>query len=246
MNAVRGRMSLRRRLRIAYTNLTPPALVRLIGRVIQGRYRALDNLDRKMEKYLGYKNGFYVELGANDGITQSNTYFLERGLGWRGLLIEPSPQNFLKCLANRSRSNVVRCAACVSFEYGQKFVEIIYSNLMSTPIGLESDIGDPMEQAEKGLTWLPPGEVTFTYGAKAETLNALLIQAGAPRVVDFLSLDVEGSEIEVLKGVDHAFHRFKYILVECRNFPKLRDYLLSHGYIYIEALSAHDYLFRAN
>jgi len=224
----------------------PPVLTRFINSIVHGRYRALNNLDRKIEKYLAYRGGYYVELGANDGLTQSNTYFLERAYGWRGLLIEPAPQNFLKCLANRSPLNVVRCAACVSFEYGQKFVEIVYSNLMSTPIGVESDIGDPMEQAQKGLIRLPPGEVIFTYGAKAETLNALLIQAGAPRVVDFMSLDVEGAEIEVLKGIDHSYHRFKYILVECRNFPKLDDYLRSNGYVYLKALSEHDYLFRTN
>jgi FkbM family methyltransferase len=238
-------MTLKRRIRVAYWNLMPPALVRIIGRIAKGRYRALDNLDRKMEKYLEYRNGFYVELGANDGITQSNTYFLERGFGWRGLLIEPAPHNFLKCLVNRSKLNTVCCAACVSFEYKDKFVEIIYSNLMSTPSGVESDIEDPEMQAERGVGRLPPGEVTFTYGAKAATLNSLLIQSGAPRLVDFLSLDVEGAEIEVLKGVDHAFHRFKYILVECRNFSKINDYLGLHDYEYVEALSSHDFLFRS-
>jgi hypothetical protein len=60
----------------------------------------------------------------------------------------------LKCLANRSKKNQIFCNACVSFEFKDRFVEIAFSNLMSSPIGLESDVLDPVSHAESGKQFL--------------------------------------------------------------------------------------------
>ncbi|NBY42306.1 MAG: FkbM family methyltransferase, partial [Verrucomicrobia bacterium] len=163
-------------------------------------YYGLNGLDKKLEKFVNRDNGFFVELGANDGITQSNTLFFEKSRKWRGVLIEPTPHNYLKCIENRSKATKVFCNACVSFDYTEKFVEIVYSNLMSTPAGLESDIPDSKKNANAGLRFLNPGHVNFSFGAVARTLNSILIESDAPRLIDLLSLDVEGAEIEVLKG----------------------------------------------
>ena len=215
----------------------------LAKRLLQGKYFSLNQLDRKLEKYVDYDNGSFVELGANDGVTQSNSLYFEKHRNWRGLLVEPTPQNFLKCRQNRSASNSIYCAACVSFDYDQEFVRIAYSNLMSTPVSLESDIQDPRAHAELGGRFLGSGETVFEFGAVARTLNSLLLDARAPRLIDFLSLDVEGAELEVLKGLDHQAFRFKYILVECRDLPRLGAYLENHGYRFAEKLSEQDYLF---
>jgi hypothetical protein len=56
-------------------------------------------------------------------------------------------------------------------------------------------------------------------------------------------LDVEGAEIEVLKGIDHARYQFKYMLIECRDAPKLAAHLKDAGYYLIDKLSQHDFLF---
>ena len=215
-------------------------------RLLRGKYFSLNQLDRKLEKYVEYDNGYFVELGANDGVTQSNSLYFEKYRNWRGLLVEPAPQNFLKCRQNRSVDSSIYCAACVSFEYDQEFVRIAYSNLMSTPVSLESDIQDPHAHAQLGDQFLGRGETVFEFGAVARTLNYLLLDAKAPNTIDFLSLDVEGAELEVLKGIDHQTFRFKYILVECRDFPRLDVYLVSHGYRFVEALSGQDYLFASN
>lgn len=220
-------------------------LKNLLKRLLRGKYVGLNQLDRKLEKYVDYDNGYFVELGANDGVTQSNSLYFEKYRNWRGLLIEPAPQNFLKCRKNRASRNSIYCAACVSFEYTQEFVRIAYSNLMSTPVSLESDIQDPRAHAKLGDQFLGNGETVFEFGAVARTLNSLLLDARAPEVIDFLSLDVEGAELEVLKGVDHQAFRFKYLLVECRDFPRLSLYLVSHGYRFVESLSSQDYLFAA-
>jgi FkbM family methyltransferase len=217
----------------------------LVKRLLRGRYFSLNELDRKLERYVDYNGGYFVELGANDGVTQSNSLYFEKHRGWRGVLVEPAPHKFLQCRKNRGRGTSVFCAACVSFDYSDEFVRIIYSNLMSTPIDLESDIADPLAHAERGGSFLKSQESIFEFGAVAKTLNSLLIEASAPKLVDFLSLDVEGAEIEVLKGIDHREFRFRYILVECRDIPKLKSYLEQAGYRFVEKFSEQDYLFAA-
>ena len=117
---------------------------------------------------------------------------------------------------------------------------------MSTPLGLESDIHNPAEHAELGKQFLDKTEDNFIFGALAKTLNELMIQSNAPHMMDLLSLDVEGAEIEVLKGIDHTDYRFKFLCIESRSKEKLEIYLKTVGYQLIETLSFHDYLFENN
>lgn len=207
------------------------------------KYHGLNYLDQKLEKWLNYDNGFFVELGANDGIDQSNTCYFERHRNWNGILVEPTPHNFLSCKKHRSKNTHIFCNACVSFDYTDKFVEIVYSNLMSSPIGLESDIQNPLKHAIEGRKFLFPTDENFIFGAIATPLNNLLIKSDAPKLIDLLSLDVEGAEVEVLKGVNHDEFRFKFLCIENRSFDKLRSYLAEIEYEFIEQLSGHDYLF---
>lgn len=214
-----------------------------IKRLLNGKYSGLNQLDRKLEKYVDYNNGYFVELGANDGVKQSNSLYFEKYRGWRGLLIEATPQNFLKCRQNRARRSAVYCVACVSFDYDQEFVRMAYSDLMTAPINSKSDINDPRAHAQLGSQYLSKGEINFEFGAIARTLNSLLLEVSAPNQIDFLSLDVEGFEQEVLQGVNHETFRFKYILVECRDVDRMSAYLNENGYRLVEKMSVHDYLF---
>lgn len=215
----------------------------LVRKMLRWKYAGINRLDRQLEKFVDYDNGYFVELGANDGITQSNSLYFEKRRGWRGVLVEPAPQNYAKCVRNRSTRSSVFCAACVSFDYTKEFVRIAYANLMSAPIGLQSDIEDPRAHAQSGETFLKGREIVHEFDAPARTLNSLLLEAKSPSPIDFLSLDVEGAELEVLQGVDHQAFRFKYMLVECRNLPRLSSYLESHGYRFLKRLSEHDCLF---
>ena len=83
-------------------------------------YVAANNLDKKLKKYLNYDNGYFVELGANDGINQSNTFYFEKKKNWSGILIEPYKINYLECKKNRSKKNKYFCAACVHKNYKKK------------------------------------------------------------------------------------------------------------------------------
>jgi FkbM family methyltransferase len=208
------------------------------------KYHGQWKLDAKIEYYLDYNNGYYVELGALDGVGLSNTLYFEIFKKWQGILIEPAANNFLKCLNNRSNKNKFFCNACVSFEYDQKFVEMIYAHYMTTPLGLDSDIHSPETHALAGSKYLGSGtECIFKFGASAATLNEILTTSNAPLIIDLLSLDVEGAELEVLKGIDHKKYRFRLICVETRNIKRMAEYLNQQGYEYLEQVSPDDHFF---
>jgi FkbM family methyltransferase len=225
--------------------ITPPILWTVLTKLpISFRhYYGAQDLDRELERYLDFEDGFFVELGANDGLNQSNTYYFEKFKGWNGVLVERSPHNFLRLLSNRSASNSMFCNACVSFEFKDDFVGVVYSNLMSSSLNLESDIENPFHHADSGKAFLEKTDQIFTFGAVAKTLNQILIESNAPLRIDLLSLDVEGAEIEVLKGIDHSLYRFSFICIEVRDFEKMNGYLSAVGYKLVERLSVHDYLY---
>ena len=140
-------------------------------------------------------------------------------------------------------NNQVFCNACVPFDFKDKYVDIHYAYLMSVSSNLDSDIEDRdgfLQLARKNLN-VKHNQLSF--GALARTLHDILEESNAPKLIDFLSLDVEGAELDVLKGIDFGAYSFNYILVECRNLERLEGYLSSNGYYLIDQLSYHDYLF---
>lgn len=225
--------------------ILPPFIVDAYKKLksCENKYFAINDLDRKLERYLPGKNGFFVELGANNGIDQSNTLYFERYKGWNGVLVEPVLHNYFMCRKNRSANNRIFCNACVSFDYSDSFVPIAYANLMTLPLFDDSDVMDKYSHLESSKKFLKQNEDVVVFGASAKTLNDILIEANAPEIIDLLSLDVEGGELEVLKGLDLTQFSFRYMCIECRDICRLKDYLGKHGYELIEQLSGHDYLF---
>jgi hypothetical protein len=71
---------------------------------------ALHGMDARLEELLPEDGGTFVEAGAHDGFTQSNTYYFERFRGWRGVLVEAVPELHAKARRRRRRSVVVRAA----------------------------------------------------------------------------------------------------------------------------------------
>ena len=224
--------------------LTPPFLWKIFKKLKKKqKYFGLYNLDIKLEKYLNYNNGYFIELGANNGVEQSNTFYFEKEKNWTGILIEPILHKYLDCKKNRSKNNKFFCAACVSFDFKENFVKLLYSNLMTIPTNLESDITEKFEHANYSNTIRKNKEEVVEFYSKAKTLNSLLIEAKSPNLIDLLSIDVEGSEVEILKGIDFNEFKFKYILIETRNIEKISQFLNKQEYKLIEKLSYHDYLF---
>jgi len=205
---------------------------RIVMNILNSGSTGLNKLDLRLIEAISPNNtGYFVELGANDGIRQSNTYKLQRDYGWSGLLIEPSPRRFVECVNNRAFANHpdVRCAACVPFGFQERFIEMLDSDLMSVAKGLMVSDDLAIEHADLGSQFLPNSRMRHTYGALALTLSSILDEVSAPANFDLLSLDVEGNELSVLQGLDFNIYKPKWILVEVRS-PDVGHYLARKGY----------------
>ncbi len=216
---------------------------RFLSRAFGKMFFGLNNLDKKLLEYFDYEDGYFIELGANDGITQSNTKHLELYKGWTGVLIEPSPRQFAKLKKLRSKKSHFFNCACVGFDFPKPTIELMYSNLMSIALEGSNDIADPVAHAKAGESHSDKEEM-YVFSAQARTLQSVLAEAKSPRLIDLLSLDVEGGELEVLSGIDFEHTNFKYIVLETRSINEIRGFLNPRSYEEIGKLSHHDYIFR--
>lgn len=167
---------------------------------------------------------YFVEAGANDGIKLSNTYALERDLGWRGVCVEPVQCEFEKLIINRP------LAFCSQRPLSSRSGDIVSFNVASQSLlsGIAADVDCHLHSLTNGR------RVDMT----TETLPDLLERAGAPNVIDYLSLDTEGSEFAILQGLQGSKFIFKLIHVE-HNFIKpqrsnIRKLLEEMNYRFVE------------
>lgn len=205
-----------------------------------GECFALDNLDRKLEKYLNIDDGVFVEAGANDGVGQSNTLYFEMHRNWRGVLIEAVPELYEKCRRLRPRAQVV-CAALAAPEQVPGTVKIRYAGLMSVVEGGMRSTEEEDAHIEAGLA-VQKLEQTYVTEVPCQTISNILDSCGITHI-DLLSLDVEGYEAQALAGLDFGRHAPRYILVEAR-YRDAIDALLLPRYEVVEMLSHHDVLYR--
>ena len=205
-------------------------------------FTALNQLDRKLQKYIDWENGYFIEVGANDGISQSNTFYFEQALGWRGLLIEPVPELFEMCCKFR-KSKTLNCALG-AFEQDGKFVEMLFSDLMSVVEGTTINVGGTNRLAEEHAQlgqrfW--KGK-PFKVSVPVRALSKILCEENVGQI-DIFSLDVEGYETQVLRGIDFSLHRPKYILIETEQLEEIFR-IIPKEYELLDKFSHHDYLLK--
>jgi FkbM family methyltransferase len=177
---------------------------------------------------LDFSNGFYVEVGANDGRSFSNTYVLEKTRNWSGILVEPILHKHFESQRYRDASrNRFVYGACVDFNYSDPMVKLYYSNLMST-----SDLEHGQLWAEAGSKFLNNGESVLPFWSPAIVLNQVIKEAGVSKI-DFLSIDVEGAELSVLKGIDFEEIDIQLILIESKQNSSAISYLKKMNYSHI-------------
>lgn len=202
-----------------YDRTTPPCDA---GRPSYG----LDELDLRLIAALGDEPpGFFVELGAHDGVTQSNSVLLEKR-GWKGLLIEANPASYARCVKARP-GMIVEHAACVAADFAG-------SHVLLTDVGLMALTTRSSISASEREDWLQRGEgfarrKRQDIAVRAVTMTSLLDQHGINRV-DLLLLDVEGAEVDVLRGLDFTRHAPRLILAEDAYTDEVETYLAGHGY----------------
>jgi FkbM family methyltransferase len=155
-------------------------------------------------------HGIFVEVGANHPVNENQTWFLEQQ-GWSGVLVEPNPDLFKLLCEQRPRSRAIQAA--IGAEAGEVDLLLGVDDLHSTLTPL---LGDPLSGK--------------TVRVKLRTLNSILEETQTTRI-DFLSIDVEGMELQVLQGLD--FKKYKPALVlleEHRRDYKKHYYLRGQGY----------------
>ena len=184
------------------------------------------------------KDGFYLDIGAHDGQSFSNTYYFDR-LGWQGLAIEPLPHLFEK---------LEQCRSCIC-------VNACVSATQGTVPFLHLDCCDEMLSGmcgtydERQLAIVMNDIAQFGGEAKilqlpAVRLDTLLEKYGITHI-DFMSLDTEGSELEILQTIDFSKVTIDVITVENNyNEQPLKDFLCAHGFILLTHLHVDDIFVR--
>jgi len=167
-------------------------------------YSLIDNkgvpLDLKIDSIIDKNNGFFIELGANDGLNQSNTARFEFFKNWSGILIEPSFEKYIQCIKNRPNSITLNFA-CVDNDYDDEFILGDFNgHLMSSVDGKRLNNNNLVK-------------------VKATTLEIILDKYKDFDVeIDLLSLDTEGYELNILKGLNLKKYRPRFLLIEIYNF----------------------------
>lgn len=179
--------------------------------------------DKWVHSVLGNKeNGYFIELGACDGLYLSNTLFFEENLNWIGICIEPNENYYTELIKNR------KCNTTDELIYSEKgkIVDFSYCNALSGIIDNNVGLINKNRIHSKKIT---------------TTLADVLDKFDAPNVIDYLSLDVEGQEYNILSTFNFDKYKFRCITVE-HNAPHIgsrqqnliRELLEKNGYSFVK------------
>ncbi|XP_045601735.1 protein Star [Procambarus clarkii] len=163
----------------------------------------------------GMKDGFFVEVGATDGEYLSNTLFLERKRNWTGLLVEPFPETYEKLLSKNRKAYSVNTAVALNSVSNEVFFK---------PIGYKGVLSHIVDSSKEAIK------------VKALPLYSILLALNVT-VIDFLSLDIKGDEMKVLRTLPWDKIKIRLLCVEINHIPEgegvLREYMQSQGYKFL-------------
>lgn len=184
------------------------------------------------------KEGFFVEFGAADGIRHSNTYVLEKEFNWTGILAEPATIWHEPLQRNRSARVDTRCVWSES------------GNNLEFSEDASAELSSATEDRNHGIHESRRVD-SRSYQVVTISLKDLLLESNAPKEIDYLSIDTEGSEYRILEAFDWNEYRFHVITVE-HNFSEERvlisELLKSVGYkqVYVELSKFDDWYILEN
>ena len=174
---------------------------------------------------LGFKhNGYFVEFGATNGIDLSNSYLLEKRFDWKGILAEPA-KSWHKDLKKNRKAHIE--TDCVWTKSGET---LVFNEVFDADRKAELSTIDTFSNSDLHSVVRRNGE---RYPVNTISLNDMLAKYEAPTHIDYLSIDTEGSEFDVLNAFDFRNYEIKIITCE-HNFTPMREkvykLLTSHGY----------------
>lgn len=165
------------------------------------------------------RDGYFVEVGVGNGKDISNTYLMETQYGWKGLLVEPSHGFHALIKECRKAGLETRAAASIG---GQqvRFEEYPEAGEFSKLASVEGSSPDKRS--------------TKQYDVETATLDTILEENGAPAQIDYMSIDTEGTELDILKGLDFNKYTVGFFTIEHNfrpgNLEDLKAVLEPHGY----------------
>jgi len=165
-------------------------------------------------------NGYFIDLAANDALDLTNTLALERK-GWTGLCVEPNSVYWYG-LSHRKCTVVGALVAGTKSEQ----VKVKFRGLYGGIVGkLDNKLANRKKE--------PDAQEVTRYTAP---MTEVLIKFQVPKTIDYLSLDVEGSEYEIMKDFPFETYTIRILTVECPN-KKLQKLLNENGYVYLAELA---------
>lgn len=179
--------------------------------------------------------GVCIEVGAYDGIGGSNTYHFEKK-GWRCLCIEPNPQAFEKCSQIRKE--------CYNSCIGKDDKENVEFTIFHLDTG-ESAISslEPDWRLIESHSHLI--KTVSKCNVEVRSLNSLLDDLDYPTDIDFISIDTENTELDVLRGIDLNKYNVKLLVIENNfNEPGCEDYLKQYNYRKVFRLAVNDFFLK--
>ena len=193
----------------------------------------------------------FVEVGAADGITMSNTYLLEKCLGWRGISIEPDPAQFRKMEAANRSSHLYQTAVLNSD--AKEAVLTSSAELSTIAASVTKEGMDGRMRAMSAASAQRGGGQASRVKVPVTTLKALVNKHNLTEI-HYLSIDAEGSEMEVLKSIDLNKTLVHVITAEVgggkhggRMDPQSQaEYLANFGYEHVATIGMLDEIFVKN
>ena len=179
------------------------------------------------------KNGFFLEIGAGDGLNISNTYVLEKSFNWKGIVCDPLPTWHKSLEKNRKCIIDKRCV------YKESNLEMIFKDCYKYPetSGLRDELEiDDSHELRKDFKSIKVQTVS---------INDLLEEHKAPKNIDYISIDTEGSEFSILKELDFNKYNVSIFTIEHNfieeNGNKVKDLLEKNNYLRVfEKISVFD------
>ena len=185
----------------------------------------------------GRRNGFFLDSGASDGRRCSNTFLLETQFAWNGICVEPNEYFYSQLLQNRNCTTFNCCIYDRNADV--RFVEAdTLGGILETYHPSLLDIARTHLRLPVDKTGAPT-----TVTKKARTIRSILDSANAPPVIDYWSLDTEGSELAILKSFPFDSYSFQVLTVEHNRLPvrrEIRAFLEQAGYCWIAELGVDD------